>query len=50
VVKFLVSDLVGKDPIWVSLPFLATVVSVPILASLCKPRGKGRGALPGSEE
>jgi hypothetical protein len=50
VAKFLVSDLVGKVQIWVSLPLLATVVSVPILVSLCKPREKGRGALPGSEE
>jgi tellurite resistance protein TerC len=47
--KFLVSDLVGKVPIWVSLPFIATVVSVSILASLWKTRGSGRGALPGSE-
>ena len=48
-VKFLVSDLVGKVPIWVSLPFIATVVTVSILASLWKTRGRGRGVLPGSK-
>ncbi len=32
--KFLVSDIVGKVPIWVSLPFITTVVLVSILASL----------------
>jgi hypothetical protein len=31
---FLVSDIVGKVPIWVSLPFITTVVLVSILASL----------------
>ena len=48
-VKFLVSDVVGKLPIWVSLPFIGTVVTASILASLWKTRGQGRGALPGSE-
>ncbi|MGH3145799.1 MAG: TerC family protein [Rubrobacter sp.] len=43
-VKFLVSDLVGKVPIWVSLPFIATVVTVSILASLYKTRGRKTGA------
>jgi tellurite resistance protein TerC len=47
--KFLVSDLVGKVPIWVSLPFIATVVSMSILASLWKTRGQERRTLPGSE-
>ena len=46
-VKFMVSDLVGKVPIWVSLPFIATVVGVSILASLWKTRGQEREALPG---
>jgi tellurite resistance protein TerC len=49
-VKFLVSDLVGKVPIWVSLPFIATVVTVSILASLWKTRGRGRKDLPGSQD
>jgi len=48
-VKFLVSDLVGKVPIWVSLPFIATVVTVSILASLWKTRERGRGVLPDSK-
>ncbi len=48
-VKFVVSDLVGKVPIWVSLPFVATVVTVSILASLWKTRGEGHGAVPGAE-
>ena len=47
-VKFLVSDVVGKVPIWVSLPFIATVVAVSILASLYKTRGQGREAPPDS--
>ncbi len=38
--KFLVSDIVGKVPIWVSLPFIATVVLVSILASLWRTRQK----------
>jgi hypothetical protein len=33
---FLVSDIVGKVQIWVSLPFITTVVLVSILASLCR--------------
>lgn len=41
-VKFLVSDLVGKVPIWISLPFIATVVTVSIFASLWKTRGRKR--------
>ena len=48
--KFVISDLVGKVPIWVSLPFIATVVAASILASLWKTRGKGRGVLPGAED
>ena len=48
-VKFLISDLVGKVPIWVSLPFIVTAVSVSILASLWKTREQDRSALPGSE-
>ncbi len=47
--KFLISDIVGKVPIWISLPFIATVVAVSILASLYKTRGQEREALPGSE-
>ena len=47
-VKFIISDLVGKVPIWVSLPFIATVVAVSILASLYKTRGQEREALPGT--
>jgi tellurite resistance protein TerC len=47
-VKFIVSDLVGQLPIWVSLPFIATVVTVSILASLWRTRGKEREAMPGS--
>jgi tellurite resistance protein TerC len=38
--KFIISDLFGKVPIWVSLPFIATVVTVSILASLWKTREK----------
>ncbi len=48
-VKFLISDLVGKVPIWVSPPFIATVVTASILASLWKTRGQARGPLPGSQ-
>ena len=48
-VKFLVSDLVGKVPIWISLPFIATVVTASILASLWMTRGREGGTLPGSE-
>lgn len=47
-VKFLISDLVGKVPIWISLPFIATVVSVSIVASLWKTRGQQRESLPGA--
>jgi tellurite resistance protein TerC len=39
-VKFMISDLVGKVPIWISLPFIATVVGVSIAASLWKTRGQ----------
>ncbi|AHY45440.1 integral membrane protein, TerC family [Rubrobacter radiotolerans] len=39
--KFIWGDLFGKVPIWVSLPFIATVVLVSILASLWKTRGQG---------
>jgi tellurite resistance protein TerC len=37
-VKFMISDLVGKVPIWISLPIIATVVGVSIAASLWKTR------------
>jgi tellurite resistance protein TerC len=40
--KFMVTDLVGKVPIWISLPFIATVVTVSILASLWKTRELAR--------
>ncbi|HLL38857.1 MAG TPA: TerC family protein [Rubrobacteraceae bacterium] len=46
-VKFMISDLVGKVPIWISLPFIATVVAVSIAASLWKTRGQHRGTSPG---
>ncbi len=49
-VKFIVSDLVGKVPIWVSLPFIATVVAVSILASLYKTRDRGLKTPPGTGE
>jgi tellurite resistance protein TerC len=39
-VKFMISDLVGKVPIWISLPFIATVVGVSIVASLWKTRAQ----------
>jgi tellurite resistance protein TerC len=42
-VKFMISDLVGKVPIWISLPFIATVVGVSIVASLWKTRAQPRG-------
>ena len=38
--KFIWSDLFGKVPIWVSLPFIATVVVVSIAASLWKTRAQ----------
>jgi tellurite resistance protein TerC len=38
-VKFLLSDIVGKMPIWISLPFIATVIGVSIAASLLATRG-----------
>jgi TerC family integral membrane protein len=47
-VKFILSDLVGKVPIWISLPFIATVITVSIAASLWKTRGMARETLPGS--
>jgi len=40
--KFIWSDLFGKVPIWVSLPFIATVVVVSIAASLWKTRSQAR--------
>lgn len=46
--KFLVSDIVGKVPIWISLPFIAIVIAVSILASLWKTRGQRRESLPGA--
>jgi tellurite resistance protein TerC len=42
--KFIYSDLFGKVPIYVSLPFIATVVAVSIAASLWKTRGGGTGS------
>jgi tellurite resistance protein TerC len=42
-VKFMISDLVGKVPIWIYLPFIATVVAVSIAASLWKTRAHYRG-------
>ena len=47
-VKFIISDVVGEVPIWISLPFIATVVAVSILASLWRTRGQEREAMPGS--
>jgi predicted tellurium resistance membrane protein TerC len=41
-VKFMIPDLVGKVPIWISLPFIATVVGVSIGASLWKTRAQHR--------
>jgi tellurite resistance protein TerC len=48
-VKFMVSDLVGKVPIWVSLPFIAIVITISIAASLWKTQGMVRETLPGSQ-
>ena len=45
-VKFMISEVVGKVPIGVPLPFVATVVAVSFLASLYKTRGQHREALP----
>lgn len=45
-VKFLLSDVVGKVPVYVSLPFIATVVTVSILWSLWATRGTGRVGSP----
>jgi hypothetical protein len=42
-VKFIISDLVGKVPIWVSLPFIAAAFTVSIAASLWRTRGQHRG-------
>jgi tellurite resistance protein TerC len=39
-VKFLLTDVVGKVPIWISLPFIATAVGFSIAASLYKTRGQ----------
>ena len=47
-VKFILSDLVGKVPIWISLPFIATVVTISIAASLYKTRGLAREPVPGA--
>jgi hypothetical protein len=49
-VKFMISEVVGKVPIWVCLPFIATVVTVSIVASLYKTRGQQREAVAGVEE
>jgi tellurite resistance protein TerC len=48
-VKFMISDLVGKVPIWISLPFIAAVITVSIAASLWKTRGMVGETLPGSQ-
>jgi tellurite resistance protein TerC len=48
-VKFMISDLVGKVPIWISLPFIATVVAVSIAASLWKTRSQHRKAPPSAK-
>jgi tellurite resistance protein TerC len=47
--KFMISEVVGKVPIGVSLPFVATVVAISVLASLYKTRGQQREAVPGVE-
>jgi tellurite resistance protein TerC len=47
-VKFIISDLVGEVPIWISLPLIAAVVAVSILASLWRTRGQEREAMPGT--
>ena len=39
--KFIYSYFFGKLPIWISLPFIATVVAVSIGASLYRTRGVG---------
>lgn len=44
--KFIVSDLFGKVPIWVSLPFIVTIVTISIAASLYKTRGQTREPIP----
>ncbi len=49
-VKFLITDLVGKVPIWISLPFIATAVGASIAASLWKTRGQQRESLPGAND
>ena len=38
--KFVISDVVFKVPIWVSLPFIATVVSASILPPSGRPAGR----------
>ena len=49
--KFFYSGIFeAKVPIWISLPFIAIVVSTSILASLYKTRGQGHGTPPGTEE
>ena len=48
--KFIYGDIFGKVPIYVSLPFIATVVAASIAASLWKTRGQEPEAIPGSEE
>jgi tellurite resistance protein TerC len=37
-VKFMLSDIVGKFPIWISLPFITTVIAASILFSLYRTR------------
>ena len=44
--KFIVSHLFGKVPIWDSLPFIVTVVTISIVSSLYKTRGQARKPVP----
>jgi tellurite resistance protein TerC len=48
--KFIYGDLFGKVPIWVSLPFIAVVISASIAASLYKTRNMPPEPLPGSRK
>jgi tellurite resistance protein TerC len=44
--KFSISDLVGKVPIYVSLPFIATVVAVSIVPPSTRPGGRSARRCP----
>jgi tellurite resistance protein TerC len=48
--KFLLTDLVGKVPVWISLPFIATAIGLSIAASLYKTRGQNAEDPPDGEE